>query len=478
MTRSLAGLRRFVSGAAACSIAAVAMAQQLPAPEVREVAATTGATPLRYVVQLPAQWTPTTWTPLVVRFVGAGEEADGLAAAQHAVAELTPTLAPAGWVVVAPERGVGAAGIGPLFAALRRSFRIEQGGVHAICSGDGARVDAVRTALHEVQTVTFDGPIEGGEALGLQGAAARRVGLAGKDELAAKLLTLHAERALDGAAGEVARVLDDFHDAAANGDGARYFADLPDDAVFLGTDGAERWTGAEFRRQYSRYFDGRSAWTYAALQRHVTLGDDGATAWFDEVLDNQAYGECRGSGVLVRRGERWVLRQYNLTIAVPNDLAGAFAKRVRALQGTAPLPVATVVVVRHAEKLDDSRDPPLDDAGRARAERLAAALRDLPLAAIYCSEFARTAQTVAPAALAHQLTPQVMPASDRQSLGLALRRLHDGRVALVCGHSNTVPALLKALGVADAPAIGDDDYDHLFVVTLQPEGARCVALRF
>ena len=39
----------------------------------------------------------------------------------------------------------------------------------------------------------------------------------------------------------VARVIDDFHDAAAHGDKERYFGHLDDDAVYLGTDEWERW---------------------------------------------------------------------------------------------------------------------------------------------------------------------------------------------------------------------------------------------
>src|SRR6516162_8245242 len=45
---------------------------------------------------------------------------------------------------------------------------------------------------------------------------------------------------------EVARELDDFHDAAAHADEARYFGHFAPDAVFLGTDATERWDLAAF----------------------------------------------------------------------------------------------------------------------------------------------------------------------------------------------------------------------------------------
>ncbi len=134
-----------------------------------------------------------------------------------------------------------------------------------------------------------------------------------------------------GADAAVAATLDAFHRAAATGDEATYFAILPDDAVFLGTDPGERWTGAEFRTFAMPWFQRESAWVYAPRDRFVTLGPDGRIAWFDELLDNAAYGVCRGSGVLERRGDRWVLRQYNLSIPVPNDLAKDLVARIRAL---------------------------------------------------------------------------------------------------------------------------------------------------
>ena len=51
-----------------------------------------------------------------------------------------------------------------------------------------------------------------------------------------------------------------------------------------------------------------------------------------------------------------------------------------------------------------------------------------------------------------------------------LRRMEPGASALVAGHSNTVPELLTALGVKETVTIADDEYDNLFVVTLDSAG--------
>jgi phosphohistidine phosphatase SixA/ketosteroid isomerase-like protein len=296
--------------------------------------------------------------------------------------------------------------------------------------------------------------------------------------LAERLQALHGERSLPGAAGDVARALDDFHDAAANADEDRYFALLPDDAVFLGTDGTERWTGAAFRRFAMPYFQRASAWTYVTIARAVEVAQGGDVAWFDEALDNASYGECRGSGVLVRRDGRWVLRQYNLTILVPNDLAAGVVKRIRALQGGLPLARTTVVLVRHAEKVDQSTDAALSEAGHARAKDLARALADLPVTAVFASQFARTKDTVAPLCATKGLTAQAIDAKDLDALAAAVRACAGGTV-VVCGHSNTLPQLATALGVAEPLAFGEGEHDALHVVVVDPaEGAGLWTLRY
>ena len=128
---------------------------------------------------------------------------------------------------------------------------------------------------------------------------------------------------------QIEAVLDDFHAAASEADGERYFSHLAPAAVFLGTDASERWTKEQFRAFAEPYFSQGKGWTYQPRDRHVSVADGGRTAWFDEALDSASYGECRGSGVLRKHGEAWKIEQYNLSIPMPNSLAKEFVAKIR-----------------------------------------------------------------------------------------------------------------------------------------------------
>ena len=126
----------------------------------------------------------------------------------------------------------------------------------------------------------------------------------------------------------VAATLDTFHASAAKADLAAYAACFAPDLVFLGTDPKERWNNVEFTAFAKSHFDQKQGWTYTLVpgSRTVTvdqpqLGGGVTTAWFDEMLENEKYGRCRGSGVLRKIGGRWLVSQYNLAFSVPNEVA-------------------------------------------------------------------------------------------------------------------------------------------------------------
>ncbi len=125
----------------------------------------------------------------------------------------------------------------------------------------------------------------------------------------------------------IAQVLNDLHAAAAKADGEHYFALFAPEAVFLGTDASERWTIAEFKTYASARFASGHGWTYTPTQRHIVVNDNWAT--FDELLSNDKYGVCRGSGTLRRIGETWKIVQYDLSIPIPNDMAESITAQIR-----------------------------------------------------------------------------------------------------------------------------------------------------
>ena len=127
-----------------------------------------------------------------------------------------------------------------------------------------------------------------------------------------------------------------------------------------------------------------------------------------------------------------------------------------------------VVIVRHAEKAaNDPKDPDLSPAGQKRAEALARILKDARITAIFTTEFKRTQETAAPLSKSTGVVPSIVSAKDYPALVAKLRQVEEA--ALVVGHGNTIPAIIKALGV-DAPLqITDDDYTNLLVVTLRPK---------
>ncbi|WP_342378608.1 nuclear transport factor 2 family protein [Myxococcus stipitatus] len=133
----------------------------------------------------------------------------------------------------------------------------------------------------------------------------------------------------------IAAVLDDWHQAAAQADEARYFSHFTPDAVYLGTDATERWTRDEFRAWAKPYFSKGQAWKFKAVSRHVSLSKDGAVAWFDEMLDTPNLGPSRGSGVLVKDGATWKIAHYHLSVPIPNDIVDDVVKRIQAQEAKA-----------------------------------------------------------------------------------------------------------------------------------------------
>jgi hypothetical protein len=123
-------------------------------------------------------------------------------------------------------------------------------------------------------------------------------------------------------------VLDDFHIAAAMADLERYFSHWTEESVFLGTDAGERWVGEAFRAFARPHFEQGKGWSYTPRDRRMeAIGEE--VVFFDELLENEKLGTCRGSGVLKQVGGEWKIMQYNLSIPIPNEKAAEVVKLIR-----------------------------------------------------------------------------------------------------------------------------------------------------
>ena len=121
----------------------------------------------------------------------------------------------------------------------------------------------------------------------------------------------------------------------------------------------------------------------------------------------------------------------------------------------------TTILIRHADTTPGPDDPPLNAAGKARAQELRRVLGDTGISAIFVSAFKRTQQTAAPLAADLGLEPLVPP--DVAATVAAIRALPAAAVALVVGHTTTLPGINAGLGGPALPAIDLKEFDHLFV---------------
>src|SRR3954470_7500247 len=137
---------------------------------------------------------------------------------------------------------------------------------------------------------------------------------------------------------------------------------------------------------------------------------------------------------------------------------------------TAVAQPATVIVVRHAEKASATDpDPVLSELGTQRAKDLASALSNAHIGSIITTQYQRTRLTAADVIAATKLTPIVVSAASPTHVAdvvAAIKARPAGEVVLVVGHSNTVAAIVAALGGPKMPNVCDSQYANMFVVEM------------
>jgi broad specificity phosphatase PhoE len=140
-------------------------------------------------------------------------------------------------------------------------------------------------------------------------------------------------------------------------------------------------------------------------------------------------------------------------------------------------------LVRHGDTVREKGNPdvPLSEAGERRALALAALLKDSGINVIYTTGLQRTVKTAEPLAkllsIEPKLQPQLRPGTkpaDIEKFANLLSAEHSQDIVLAVLHSNSVPALLKALGHPEAIKIPETEFDNLFVIIPRPNGIPTV----
>ena len=145
----------------------------------------------------------------------------------------------------------------------------------------------------------------------------------------------------------------------------------------------------------------------------------------------------------------------------------------------------TVIFVRHAEKaLEPADDPGLSEAGKRRVAELTRQLEDADVIqgidAVYSTPFRRTEETARPVAEALDLPLNTYDAADTEAIMEKIVREHKGKIILVVGHSNTLPALMGNMGASKrVPPIAENEYDNIYIVSIPWFGkTKTIRLRY
>lgn len=137
-----------------------------------------------------------------------------------------------------------------------------------------------------------------------------------------------------------------------------------------------------------------------------------------------------------------------------------------------------VILLRHADRTSDGADA-LSVQGVERARLLARMLGESGVSAAFCSDAARTMQTMAPLKdkLGTALAVTPIPTSGPGGLGghiaktvAAVKSLPPAAIAVVVGHTNTIDKIIAGLGGGAIAAIAETEFDRLFVLSIATSG--------
>lgn len=117
---------------------------------------------------------------------------------------------------------------------------------------------------------------------------------------------------------EIEKLLNNWHESAADVDQKAYFDFIDDDGIYIGTDETEIWTKMDFYEWSKPYFEKGTTWNFSTKSRNIFISNSKKMAWFDELLTSGNY-TLRGSGIMQKIGKTWKLKHYVLSLPVPNE---------------------------------------------------------------------------------------------------------------------------------------------------------------
>src|SRR5689334_17061501 len=144
-------------------------------------------------------------------------------------------------------------------------------------------------------------------------------------------------------------------------------------------------------------------------------------------------------------------------------------------------PVTTVILVRHAEKKIEptNPDPDLAPEGVVRAQEIARVFANAGITTIFATQYKRTQQTVKPLSDHIGVPVTLLDSKQTDELVKRIQTQLRGQTIFISGHNDTVPAIASALSGQKFPAIPDNEYDNVFIVTVYRFGkAKVIKLKY
>lgn len=137
------------------------------------------------------------------------------------------------------------------------------------------------------------------------------------------------------------------------------------------------------------------------------------------------------------------------------------------------------ILVRHAEKLDASKNPELSELGKKRAEKLNELLKDVAVDKLYATNYLRTQNTLRPISQRTNLTIETYDPNDI-NFSSNLISENEGKTVVISGHSNSTPRLVNQLiGKEVYKPLDENEYGKIWIITFLGNAfVSCIVLNY